>query len=313
MPDKIQGLYEKVAPYTHWPNPFNGAVKAVNEMACEHTWQATVAFIGVNAASFFYSNFLPSPVEITRKAVFGQYKCGVYFVPHKQKGLLDVIWADKRAGRVAIEIAAPLTRGLFYWWAAETAIAALQQWSTMIYQSEVCDPTGRECLIANGQASWGGGSGHIEGGPVLYNKIYDPLDRYPFGGAAIDIPGNFNVAAQAFGYIQMASSTLHNARVAMRVNGIDYGSYGLGDLGPASITPWSASFSGNASFTTIQPVLIGENTGDTISPNIMTGTRFTVSMGQEIPGAPAGSLFDYEPQTYRCGKLYQNIYASGLR
>jgi len=310
---KIKGLYEDVAPYTHWPNPFGGAVAAVNEMACEHTWQATVAFIGVNAANFFYSNFIPSPVEITRKAVFGQYKCGTYFVPHKQKGLMSLLWADPRAGRVAIEIAGPLTKGLFYWWAAETAIGALQLWSSMIYQSEVCDPTGRECLLANGQAAWGGGTSHIEGGPVLYSVLYDPQNRYPFGGAAIDIPGNFHVTAQSFGYIQMAASTLHNATVAMRVDGVDYGSYGLGDLAPASITPWSASFSGNASFTTISPVLIGENEGATISPNVMTGTRFTVKMDEEQPDQPTGSLFDYKPKDYMCGKLYENIYASGLR
>jgi len=61
--------------YTHWPSPYNFQ-KNIKVLACQDGWVAEIELYATAAGYFFWSNLVPSPVEITRKLFLGSYKCG---------------------------------------------------------------------------------------------------------------------------------------------------------------------------------------------------------------------------------------------
>jgi len=154
--------------YTHWPNPFN-VLKQMDVLACNPVWIARFEFYLGSAADFFWSNFVPSPVELTRKAFTGGYKCGFY-IPLKVKSPIDIIGRGN-TGVIMGEILGPFTTGLFYWWAAQTAFDALNTWSSIINAQEACDEDSNSALMRGGHVSMKFAS---EGSVPFYQIVYDP-------------------------------------------------------------------------------------------------------------------------------------------
>jgi len=172
--------------WTHWPNPFN-SVKNITVLMCnDGVWLASIELYAELVASFFWTNFVPSPVEIFRKTFLGGYRCGFYL---KIRGFSpgDLIWGG-RTTRVLAEIAHPGLVGLFYWWLASTAIAALDAWTSVVYAEESCGLTLGDCLA-------GSGAGFLivegDGSSTGFDVIYDPSNLFNGIGSfiAIDEPG----------------------------------------------------------------------------------------------------------------------------
>jgi len=308
---KTPNAADKILKHTAWPNPFRNAVKNIDVLACEHTFQAMVEMYFVGIGSWFFSAFVPSPVELTRKFVAGSYKCGFYHLPGSASPL-DIIWRDGRTSRALMEIASPITTGLFYMWAGETAFSFLNTWTSLIKAQAMCDVSGKECLLSDGAAAFGGGTHHELGDVGLYNVIYDPQDRYPELGGGPEPHEDSSVSATAVGYVIMALSTASNASVWIYA-GKDSQKQSLGTIGPGQIVSFSVSFAGN--IEQAQPVVVrfeADITGETILPNRIEVTRFSCSFSPPQDPEHPGVITDYKPKDYMCGKLYQKIYASGV-
>jgi len=308
---KIRSTARHAIKHRSWPNPFRNAVKSINVLACEDTWQAMVEMYFVGFGNWFFSSFIPSPVELSRKFVAGSYKCGFYMLP-KIASPLDIIWRDAKTSRALMEISSPLTRGLFYFWAAETAFGFLNTWSSLIHAGDFCDATGAECLLADGRAAFGGGTHHEIGDVALYSVLYDPLNRYPELGGGPEPLAPANFSATAAGQFVMGTSEAKNARVW-----IYYGQEGqqqaLGTLAPLSVTSFSVSATGFIGAA--QPVVVRfecDVEGDTIIPNVVQVDRFTTSFGAPTEPPPPGTVTDYKEKDYMCRGLYNKVYAVGV-
>jgi hypothetical protein len=306
-----QSTAKNVLKHTAWPNPFRNAVKNIDVIACEHTWQAMIEMYFIGFGNWAWSSFVPSPVELTRKFVAGSYKCGFYLLPETASPL-DIIWRDGRTSKVLAEIAAPLTKGLFYMWAGQTAFGFLSTWTSLVVAQEMCDVTGKECLLSDGSAAFGGGAHHELGDVGLYNVIYDPQNRYPALGGGPEPHEDSSVSATAAGQVVMALSTANNASVWIYA-GQNSQKQSLGTIGPGEVASFSVSFAGN--IEQAQPVVVrfeADITGDTIIPNRVEVSRFSSSFSPPQDPPPPGKITNYKPKDYMCGKLYQQIYASGV-
>jgi len=294
-----------------WPNPFRNAVKNIDQLACEHTYQAMIEMYFYGFGNWAWSAFVPSPVELTRKFVAGSYKCGFYLLPEIASPL-DIVWRDARTSKVLAEIAGPLTKGLFYMWAGQTLLSFMSTWSSLVHVQEMCDAVGNECLLENGAAAFGGGTHHELGDVGLYGVIYDPQNRYPALGGGPEPLIDGSVGATACGQVVMALSTAHNAHVWIYA-GQDGQGQSLGTIGPGEVASFSVSFAGNIQAG--QPVVVrfeADITGDTILPNRIEVTRFSSSFGNTTDPPPPGKVTDYKPKPYMCGTMYEKIYASGV-
>jgi len=308
---KIRSTARNAVRNRAWPSPFKNAVKQIDVLACEHTWQAMIEMYFAGFGNWAWSAFVPSPVELSRKFVAGSYKCGFYILPEIASPL-DIIWRDGRTSKVLAEIASPITKGLFYMWAGQTAFSFLTTWTSLIVAQEMCDANGNECLLSDGDAAFGGGTHHELGDVGLYNVIYDPGNRYPALGGGPEPHEDSGVSATAAGQVVMALSTANNAAVWIYA-GKDSQRQSLGTLGPGTVTSFSVSFAGNVQAA--QPIVVrfeADITGDTILPNRVQVSRFTTSFSPMQDPEKPGTVTDYRPKEYMCGKLYQKTYASGV-
>lgn len=308
---KIRSTARNAVRNRSWPNPFKNSLKNIDVVACEHTWQALIEFAFQGFGEWAFSAFVPSPVELTRKFVAGSYKCGFYSLPGFASPL-DIIWRDASTSQVFAEIASPLTKSLFYFWAGSTAFSFLNTWSTLIHRGAMCEANGNECLLAEGVAVFPGGDHHDVGEAGLYGVIYDPKSRYPqLGGGPAD---NFDsyCSATAVGQFITNGSSLSNIGVWI-YSGSEGQRASLGSMPPNSVKPFSVSFAGNVQQQ--QPITVRyecDVQGTTILPNLMQVNRFSTSFGAPKEPPPPGRLFDYTPKDYMCLKLYEEIYATGL-
>jgi len=232
--------------YTRWPNPFTGMVKDIDVLACQDTWQAKVTMYGGVIGNWFWSNFVPSPVEITRKTLTGSYKCGFYFLPEFGSPI-DVIPGVEGAGEMLLEISSPAVELLFYIWAAETVFSGLDAWQSIIYAQAKCGLDHDECLLMDGEASAFAGGAHF-GTPNAFTEIQDRRHMYePFGGdVSTFAPGYLRL--NAVGYVVnggcnvsenivsfMAGTTILNGGTCFQ---------DLGGMGPGDKADFSLSFAG---------------------------------------------------------------------
>jgi len=303
-PPQLRKKPPKWAKYTKWPNPFVMLMKAINVTACEDHWLALVEFYGLTAAAFWFANFLPSPVELTRKLTMGSYKCGCFGVPIKG-GPLDLIWTDKSASKALIGMSSPITTGLFYWWAGQTAYTALDTWHSVIQQAELCDTEGTECIIKDGDAPITGGEGDFDGEAALYSVVYDPLGRYPELGSHIEIYFASYVNVFMCGYAKPGPRRLTNVRVGIKHETEWVAWQDLGELAPNSVTAFSASYSVGISGSTFFSVGVqGHKEFLTVLPSDFEVTRFQVKVGAGIDW-PNHSRFPYKgPLFLNCWQRY---------
>jgi len=133
--------------WSHWPSPYNFEAR-IRVLACKEGWQAEVELYATAFAWWFYSNVVPSPVEITRKVMLGGYRCGFY-TPIKIKSPLTFFIGNKGVKFLAEVLRKPLSV-LFWWWVASSIFAALDTWHTVAEAKEDCDAAKWECLLGNG-------------------------------------------------------------------------------------------------------------------------------------------------------------------
>jgi len=197
--------------YTHWPSPINFRYE-IEELACQNTWQARIKLYGLTAAWWFWSNLVPSPVELTRKFLLGGYKCGFY-LPIRFKSPLTIFVGDEGVEFFA-EIARPVTTFFFYWWVASSLFSALDTWHTVQLLVDECKNEGWECLKANG-AQPANISGLTQGaGWIVLDDTFHKSG--PISGVKVD-----DSVWDATGYVQ----------VDTKGNPIDHIWLHIGDLG----------------------------------------------------------------------------------
>lgn len=132
-----------------WPNPFNCGIKHMTSWQCGNEVIVDIELIAGCVAQFFWSNFVPTFNELTRKFVSGSYKCGFY-AGTKAGSPLDVIWQDESLSRTVGGILGPFATALFYVWAAETAFSALDTWQSLIYAEDAGKVQDHQILIPSG-------------------------------------------------------------------------------------------------------------------------------------------------------------------
>lgn len=293
--------------FTHWPSPFANMVKKLDVIACEHTWQARMEFWTKTAAEFFFTSFVPSPVELTRKFVLGSYKCGFY-LPIKVKSPLDIIWRGTKPAVFYGELARPLTTGLFYFWAASTIFEGLNTWTSGIYRGEFCDIDGNETLLRDGHGTFPTGSGFRSGSAALFQVMYDPQNRYDGSGGTILVAQPSSTNVNAFGFIETNASTLTNVQVGIKIGGVVKGLVGVGTCLPFTRTPWEASWREGPFAGPVLTYFQCDSDGALGTANDFQCTRFTVSaVPSDEPIAPGG-LQAQDTPPYKCGKVYEALY-----
>jgi len=197
--------------WTHWPKPFNG-ITNIRVLACnDGVWIADITFYAKFIGRFLFSNFFPSPVEIFRKTLTGGYRCGFYLKP-LQFAPGDLLWGEATT-RVIAQILSPFTRGLFYWWAAETAWSALDAWHSLIYEQARCEAQQFNAVMNDGFYNQ-----HVAGtgSPTAYEIIYDQ------DGICQATNGFFRKgdgAAWAFTAIELTNSTAETAHMSAWISG----------------------------------------------------------------------------------------------
>jgi len=178
-------VFEPLAKYgldgwTHWPTPMNFQAR-ITQLACEPTWQAKIEMYATGALWFFWTNVIPSPVEITRKLFLGGYKCGFY-IPIRIKSPLN-FFIGAGGTQFLAELAAPITRALWMWWVASSLFSALDIWQTVTMLEDECQTNGFNVLLANGGGAVNG-SGSYQGAGM--DVIQDEFLRAA-GGSAVDV------------------------------------------------------------------------------------------------------------------------------
>jgi len=218
---KLPSLWENVQKGTHdavmhrrWPDPFRNAMKNINVLACEDTWQADVTMWTITAMNFWWSNFFPSPVEVVRKTVSGGYKCGFFFKVLKFRSPIDIIWRDQRTSRALLQISRPATTALFYWWATQTLYEGLNTFDSLILAGEFCDRGQNESLMRDSSALFTT-VGHKEGAPAFGEVIYDPQDRCNPAITLVEYHSEAIYDAHAYGYFVSLSASMTNNKVAI--------------------------------------------------------------------------------------------------
>jgi len=168
--DKLAAGTGKVAGFNHWPNPVNWIIDVRTLMCNDDYWLADIEFAAATFATFFFTQFIPSPRELERKIGIGGYRCG-FFLSDGFANPVEIIWGRDTA-RVLVEIAHPFLTGLFYIWAMEVGIGALAAWQTVMFKQLRCAPFVGNYLYSGAHA--GASGGHSEGSVGLGTLVYDP-------------------------------------------------------------------------------------------------------------------------------------------
>jgi len=264
--------------FTHWPDPFKGMVKNIEVWACEDTWQAYIEIAGAEFLDWFWTNLVPSPVELLRKSVTGSYKCGFYLLDHLHSPL-DIVWKDGSASRILAEITSPVVKGLFYLWAAETTFNALSRYSSVLYAFDMCDATKNECLLGNGHS--GLGTGYTDGTSVFMTKIYDPNSWGNTADGGVNIPVRAHVSCRAVGYIQSRSCTMSGVNLYIGQGGVHLVDQYVGDIGLNETRYFVLSYEGTLDPGEIAPAIQATSTGNPLGDPLFLVTRLTVRESEQ--------------------------------
>jgi len=286
-------LQRRLKKFTHWPNPF-GQIKDITVVACSPDPMVLVTMWSNVIASFWWSNFVPSPTELFRNWLTGRYRCGMTFdfpgdnTTRKQGqlwGPLDVIWSDGSASLVASESLRPVLQGAWFLWATGTAFSALQQYSTIMAKIEACDDESENCILASGQADLPFAS--MSGSPVAWTEINDPLDAYSPPGSSIHHERG-PISTNLYGVIGSLGNTIDYVRVEFDPSDLNGTIWESGGIGPGEKESFSIS-AGDADFRTsnITPKVTIVQHGPMLSPSYVFGRRWLTT---NLPHTP-----NYDP------------------
>ncbi len=229
--------------WTHWPNPFP-YLRDLKVLACEDTVQLQLLFWGAVFGRWFFSNFIPSPVELTRKTVAGGYKCGFY-VGEGFGSPLDIIWEDKSVSKAVLEISGPFTTTLFYLWAMQTGWSGLSAAHHAFLAVERCDAAMNECLVMNGDGDWN--FSPESGSPVGFDVIYDPLHRWDGIASMQFFAGALSI--HAFGYVTATGASVSSCDVYIRSAVYTGPKVHLGAFGPNATRYFYVEFNQQTTLT----------------------------------------------------------------
>jgi len=186
------GIYK----YTKWNNPFGNGAEEVQTIACEGELLFDVKMLAPGIGSWFFSQFVPSPVELIRKTVVGGYRCGFY-LRVKVKSPLDIIWRKGDASRFLARIARPFITPVFWLWGMQTIWEGLSMWQTMIFAAETCDESQDECITSGGQTTIRtppNGAGNAQAGL----DIWDPNGWHEGLEGSVFIPPEYYSQAHVY-------------------------------------------------------------------------------------------------------------------
>jgi len=193
-------------------------VKNVSVLACSDKMLIKVEMWTMVLGRWWFSNFIPSPVEITRKLVSGGYKCG-FFLPIKVRSPLDIIWSDGAAAQAVLEMSRPVTTALFAMWATTTIFEGLDIAHTLFLAMQSCDDEANTAVMKEGAAYFP--SNEQVGTAVFYTTTWDPNGlcdhnpgdiRYPIG----------NVQVGAIGFVTNTGSNIEELDISLDTNGVLY-------------------------------------------------------------------------------------------
>jgi len=286
--------------YHAWPNPFRNQVKKLQVLACEDTWQAKVEMYKNAFGFWFWDSFIPSPVELTRKFALGSYKCGFYIPGLKTRSPLDIVWRDGRTSRMLLEIARPVTTGLWAMWAAETIWSALSTWSSIQYLMEMCETDRYMAMLRDGDAPLP--PGVHQGGPVFGTVMWDPNEWIVEANCTVVIPEPKNVHALAFGYLRAESHQVNSCRISINDSADVLAYIDTGPIEPNGVFAWDLEYAnehGAGALFIVADYDIAE--GGLLNSRIVL-TRFTVrETPLEIPLPDViGGPQDYTPPPVPC-------------
>lgn len=188
--DTISSGGKKVAAFNHWPNPFNYVTNAQVLMCNDQYWLAEFAFFGAQVVNMFWTDFVPSPREIERKAFTGAYRCG-FFLDVGIKSPVEIVFGQGTS-RMLAEIAEPFARGLFYMWMTQVGIDALAIWESVLFPQLACLPNIGDVLRQGdvGTITTGDNGGSIG----LGTKLYDPHHYNDSTGPLMTCgPGSYSI------------------------------------------------------------------------------------------------------------------------
>jgi len=192
--------FAKSKKWTHWPNPFN-VIRNVRVLACDNDmWVADIEFYAKFAGEFWWTNFVPSPVEVLRKSFLGNYKCGITKnIPGANLG--EIMWGANTQRMIA-GIFAPVLNTLFYWWATETAVSALSAWSTLLYEQARCENQDMMAVMRGGHFF-----SHLEGpgSPAGSTVVKDPFGLCVPADCAISKPSGVTSVTCALTFLSTIS------------------------------------------------------------------------------------------------------------
>lgn len=236
----------KIRDFSHWPNPF-GKLIDINHHVCDQEQIVELVFWGAMAGSFWFQNFFPSPRELERRWLTGQYRCGFFLEASPleaefgeasgARSPFDLLW--KNGPTVVIRgILEPALTAVYYAWAAGTAFNALAQFNTVLLQLASCDANPNLTNFALGDADFASHGG--VGSPTAYNTISDPSG---FGNALTGnvLLMNDNATFNAWGHFSSLGKTVHSVRVEWSGHLCSNEFVELGAMGPFEIKGWSLS------------------------------------------------------------------------
>jgi len=230
--ESIQRGAKDVVNFSYWPSPFNFMKDARILLCNQDTWMAEFQFAFDLIAYFFWTQLIPSPRELERKAFTGSYRCGFY-LDVNIKSPIEIVFGQGTS-RMIGEIAAPFARGLFFWWAMGAAFEAAAIWQTLMFPELLCDPFIGD--VARKNDTHVVPPNYIDGVPGLGEEIYDPHDWCaPFGPVVLLPPGGHRVYAA---WLFNAGPTgMTNIQTGWQVAGVVQGIENHGDLLPGMQRP----------------------------------------------------------------------------
>jgi len=277
--------------WTHWPHVFPFTLNT-QVMACADSTYLNLSIIAITALKFFYSNIVPSPVEIARKTVSGSYKCGFY-LKVKVKSPLDIIWRSARMSRAIAGITSPITTGLFYVWAATSAYEGLQTAATLYNAFARCDADPNTGVMADAHTFLPDPAG--SGAPVFATTLYDPMaNQIPAITTFLYEPGRVHLTA--FGYLTSVGATVDSAEVYFDIDGAHVALQELPPIGPGESTEWFIEYDFQAtSGGAVQPrITYTQHNQNPFSTSFIC-TRFIMRIPAQPEPPITGSIFPLLP------------------
>jgi len=283
----IWNTVKKAAPtsYSKWPNPFP-VIEDIATLSCDDDIYIRIKMYAGVWAHWWFDNFVPSPIEITRKVVSGGYKCGFY-LPVKVRSPLDIIWQDGRTSKALLQISRPLTTGLFALWATQTAWSAMDTASSLFILAQSCDQEPRSAVMGQGHAFFPASS--QDGTAVFWTVFWDPEDKCdPAPGGIRFEPGG--VQASWFGYLVNTGALISSFTATLKIGGV---AVDTATVAPAPGESAAIGLTGALNSLDGGVVVMEahvEQTGQGAFTTELVGTRFIVQFSPHVDPEPPGQL-----------------------